>query len=85
MKIKTSILIKLFLEEDENVDTIIKSLKPDNIGIEETTSITMKKVTDGLEINIDGKGRLGSFIQVLDDLLRCLSIVFKFAYNENEV
>ena len=85
MKVKTNISIKLFLEEDEDIDTIIESLKPDNVGIEETTSITMKKVADGLEIYIGGKGRLGSFIQTLDDLLRCLSTVFKFTENGNKI
>lgn len=82
LKVKTSIKIKIITSvNNRELDSIIYSLKPDNIGIEKTTSIIMKKVGDVLEIYISGEGKLGSFIQTLDDLLRCLSVSIRVLYD----
>ena len=78
MKVKVNVLIRFILNEKKKVETIIESLNPDNIGIEQTTSITMRENEGILEVFVKGEGEIGSFIQTLDDLLRCLSVSYRF-------
>ena len=78
MRVKVNVLIRFILKEEKEGQTIIESLKPDNIGIEQTTSIIMRGNEKILEIFVRGIGEIGSFIQTLDDLLRCLSVSYRF-------
>ena len=72
VKIKAEIIIRKIPNKRDR-DSIIKSLEPDNVGIEETTRILTEEVDDGLSITIEAECKLGSFIHTMDDLLRCLA------------
>lgn len=71
---KAEIYIDKISKDDRVLDGIIKSLIPDNVGVEETTRIEIYKREEGVGVLVDGKGKLGSFVHTMDDLLRCLAV-----------
>lgn len=62
---------KSYTEKD--IDTVINSLLPDNIGVDETTRISMDRLMKKVHIYVEGKGKLSSFINTLEDIVRCLT------------
>ena len=72
VEVKAEIIIRKIPNKRER-DSIIKSLEPDNVGIEETTRILTEEIDDGLSITVEAECKLGLFIHTQDDLLSCLA------------
>ncbi len=72
VKAKAKILIRE-IPSKRDVESIVKSLAPDNVGIEETTRIIIGEEDNGISIVVEADCKLGSFIHTMDDLLRCLA------------
>jgi hypothetical protein len=74
LRVKAKTVININdLSDEKTLDSIIESLLPDNVGVEETTSIRVRRIDRAIIIEVEAEGKLGSFIHTIDDLLRCLS------------
>jgi hypothetical protein len=59
---------------DEEINSVITSLMPDNVGIGDTIKIFMYGEKNKLVIKVECVGSLGSFIHTFEDLMRCLLV-----------
>jgi len=74
-EININIIIKDESKERKFFNTLVKSLKPDDIGINETTNITYKTHEKYLEIIINTNAKIESVQATLNDIIRCLRSV----------
>jgi len=71
-KINIKIIIKDESKKRKFFNTLVNSLKPDDIGIDETTNIIYKTHEKYLEIVIDTNAKIESVQATLNDIIRCL-------------
>lgn len=74
MKIEAKIVLKY--ENEEKAKAVASAVSPDNIKYPE---LTIRTFNNGCQVVtlIGCKGKIGTFITTVDDLLRCLTVAEK--------
>ena len=74
MKIEAEIVLKY--ENEEKAKAVASAVSPDNVKYQE---LSIRTFNDGCQVVtlIGCKGKIGTFITTVDDLLRCLTVAEK--------
>ena len=74
MKIEAKIVLKY--ESEEKAKAVASAVSPDNVKYQE---LSIRTFNDGCQVVtlIGCKGKIGTFITTIDDLLRCLTVAEK--------
>ena len=74
MKIEAEIVLKY--ENEEKAKAVASAVSPDNVKYQE---LSIRTFNDGCQVVtlISCKGKIGTFIITVDDLLRCLIVAEK--------
>ena len=74
MKIEAKIILKY--ENEEKAKAVASAVSPDNVKYPE---LSIRTFNDGCQVVtlIGCKGKIGTFITTVDDLLRCLTVAEK--------
>ena len=74
MKIEAEIVLKY--ENEEKAKAVASAISPDNVKYQE---LSIRTFNDGCQVVtlIGCKGKIGTFIITVDDLLRCLTVAEK--------
>ena len=74
MKIEAKIVLKY--ESKEKARAVASAVSPDNVNYQE---LSIRTFDDGCQVVtlIGCKGKIGTFITTIDDLLRCLTVAEK--------
>ena len=82
MKIEAEIVLKY--ENEEKAKAVASAVSPDNVKYPE---LSIRTFNDGCQVVtlIGCKGKIGTFITTIDDLLRCLIVAEKTINSVKEI
>jgi len=74
LKIEAKVVLKY--ENEEKAEAVASAVSPDNVKYQE---LSIRTFNDGCQVAtlISCKGKIGTFITTVDDLLRCLIVAEK--------
>lgn len=75
--------IKIFYKNENHAEAIAKALQPDNFSTPPKIKVKTINVKNIVVSKVECKKKIESFIETIDDLLRCLQVAENILKNFN--
>lgn len=73
---KTRVEISINFQNECLLDSVFKSLEPDNIGFPENIDVRMKRYDTTLWFRLVSKNDISSLLSILDDMVESVQITY---------